>query len=155
MAGDWKLPWAGGCRCGRTRISISAPPLLASACHCHGCQRMSASAFSLTLAVPAAGFAVTQGEPVLGGLKGATRHFFCRYCLSWMFTCPEQLDDLVNLRPSMLDDHGWFAPFVEVWTSHKLPWATTSAAHSFATQPDFPAYGALMAEYAEKGARPG
>ena len=155
MAGDWKLPWAGGCRCRQTRIAVSAPPLLASACHCRGCQTMSASAFSLTLAVPTRGFTITQGEPVLGGLKGATRHFFCPHCLSWMFTRPEQLDDLVNLRPSTLDDHGWFAPFVEVWTSHKLPWAATSAPRSFVTQPDFLNYGALMAEYAENGARPG
>jgi hypothetical protein len=89
---DWKLPWAGGCRCGRVRIAVSAPPLLAAACHCNGCQRMSASAYSLSLAIPVEGFVVTQGEPVVGGLQGATRHFFCPFCKSWMFTRPEGLD---------------------------------------------------------------
>ena len=105
---DWKLPWAGGCRCGKTRIAVTAPPLLASACHCTGCQKMTASAFSLTLTIPSDGFAVTAGEPVIGGLHGATRHHFCPYCMSWMFTRPEGFDAFVNLRPSVLDDHSWF-----------------------------------------------
>ncbi len=151
----WKLPWDGGCRCGATRIRVTAPPLLASACHCTGCQRMTASAFSLSLAVPAQGFAVTAGEPVIGGLHGATRHYFCPRCKSWMFTRPEGLDDFVNLRASMLDEHAWFRPFVEFWTQEKLPWAATPAVHSFATEPELEAFSGLVADYAARGARPG
>jgi hypothetical protein len=151
---DWKLPWDGGCRCGRTRIRVTAPPLLASACHCSGCQRMSASAYSLSLAVPDGGFEVTAGEPVIGGLRGATRHHFCPHCLSWMFTRLEGLDDMVNLRAPMLDDHGWIVPFVEFWTQEGLPWARTPARHSFATQPDFSAFPALLEDYAQSGTRP-
>ena len=85
---EWKLPWQGGCRCNQVRFEISLPPLLTMACHCTGCQRMSASAFSLSVAVPTAGFAVKTGEPVIGGLHGNPRHFFCPHCLSWMFSAP-------------------------------------------------------------------
>jgi hypothetical protein len=152
---DWKLPWAGGCRCGQVRIEVTAPPLLASACHCTGCQRMSASAFSLTLTVPTAGFRVTAGQPVIGGLHGTTRHYFCPHCMSWMFTRPEGLDDFVNLRPSMLDDHAWFMPLIEVWTEDRLPWARTPAVHSFATAPAYEDYVGFVTEFAERGARPG
>lgn len=116
---------------------------------------MTASAFSLSLAVPAQGFEVTAGEPVVGGLHGATRHYFCPRCKSWMFTRPEGLDDFVNLRASMLDDHAWFRPFVEFWTQEKLPWAATPAVHSFATEPEFEAFSGLVADYAVRGARPG
>jgi hypothetical protein len=151
---DWKLPWTGGCRCGQTRIKVSAPPLLAGVCHCTGCQRMSASAYSLSLALPAAGSAVTAGEPVIGGLHGATRHYFCPHCLSWMFTRPEGLDDIVNLRATMLDDHGWVVPFAEFWTQEALPWALTPARHSFATQPAMADFPALLEDYAHNGARP-
>ncbi|TIW64275.1 MAG: GFA family protein, partial [Mesorhizobium sp.] len=107
------LPAEGGCRCGRIRLRITAPPLLTMACHCTGCQRMSASAYSLSAAIPSEAFAVTEGEPVIGGLHGASRHYFCPHCMSWMFTRPEGLDWFVNLRPTMLDDPGWFTPFVE------------------------------------------
>lgn len=144
----------GGCRCGQIRIRIAAPPLLTMACHCSGCQRMSASAFSLSVAIPSQGFAVTQGEPVIGGLHGDAHHFFCPWCMSWMFTRIEGLDDFVNLRATMLDDHGWFAPYMEVWTAEALPWAKTGAPRSYATSPAMEDYEGLMAAFAREGARP-
>ena len=150
---DWRLPWDGGCRCGEVRIRVTKPPLLAAACHCSGCQSMSASAFSLSLAVPADGFEIVAGDPVLGGLN-ADMHHFCPKCMTWMFTRPIGMDWFVNLRPSMLDDHNWFEPYVETWTSEKLPWATTTAKHSFEAVPELDAFQPLIAEYADKGARP-
>jgi hypothetical protein len=143
------LPAEGGCRCGRVRIRITAAPLVAMACHCRGCQKMSSSAFSLSAAIPADGFAVTEGEPVIGGLHGATRHYFCPHCMSWMFTRPEGMDWFVNVRATMLDDPGWYAPFIETWTSEKLAFAQTGAPHSYEALPPLDAYEGLMKEYAE------
>jgi hypothetical protein len=94
------------------RVRVTAPPLITAACHCTGCQRMSASAFSLSVAIPSDGFAVTQGEPVIGGLHGDLQHFFCGWCMSWMFTRVDGMD-FVNLRSPMLDDAGWMVPFIE------------------------------------------
>ena len=148
------LPCEGGCRCGQVRLKISAPPMLTMACHCTGCQNMSASAYSLSAAIPSDGFEVTQGEPVIGGLRGAARHYFCPSCMSWMFTRPEGVDFFVNLRPTMLDDPSWFAPFIETFTSEKLPWAATGAAHSYETFPPFEAFDGLIAEYAARAAKP-
>lgn len=141
------LPSEGGCRCGRVRLRINAKPLLTMACHCSGCQRMSSSAYSLSVAIPSEGFEVTQGEPVIGGLHGTSRHYFCSYCMSWMFTKTEGLDWFVNLRPTMLDDPSWFTPFIETWTSEKLPWATTPAVHSYAGLPALDEYERLVKEY--------
>ena len=152
-AEGWKLPWEGGCRCGAVRIRVTKPPMLAAACHCTGCQSMSASAFSLSLALPADGLEVIAGETELGGLD-RDMHHFCGRCLTWMFTRPPGMDWFVNLRPSILDEHGWFAPFVEIFTGEKLPWAVTGARHSFATVPELAAFEPLMADYAATGARP-
>ncbi|MCA1440294.1 GFA family protein [Ensifer sp. IC4062] len=149
-----KLPWEGGCRCGGVRFKVSAPPLLTMACHCTGCQRMTASAFSLSVAIPSEGFAVTNGEPVIGGLHGATRHYFCPHCMSWMFTRPEGMDWFVNVRATMLDDPSWFSPFIETWTSEKLPWATTPAVHSYETLPPMEAYDGLLDEYRKQAGSP-
>jgi hypothetical protein len=150
---DWKLPWDGGCRCGAVRIRVTRPPLLAMACHCAGCQSMSASAFSLSLAIPTEGFEVTEGETMLGGLA-KDMHHFCPDCMTWMFTRPVGLDWFVNLRPTMLDAHGWFVPYVETFTSEMLPWARTPARHSFETFPELSAYQPLVEAYAKEGARP-
>ena len=148
------LPWEGGCRCDQVRVRVSAPPLLTMACHCRGCQRMSASAYSLSVAIPAEGFSVTQGEPVIGGLHGPTRHYFCPHCMSWMFTRPEGLDFLVNLRTTMLDDASWLVPFVETCTLERLPWATTPAVHSFEQFPAADLYPKLLEEFARGASIP-
>ena len=144
-----ELPMDGGCRCGGVRLRITAPPLLTMACHCRGCQKMTASAYSLSAAIPAAGFAVTQGEPVIGGLRGAqAHHYHCPHCMSWMFTRAEGMDAFVNVRPTMLDDARWFAPFIETYVSERLPWAATSAVHSFPEFPNVDDYPALIQAYA-------
>ena len=152
---DWKLPWDGGCRCGAVRIRVTRPPLLTGACHCTGCQTMSASACSLTVTVPADGFEVIAGEPVLGGLKGpVSHHYHCPDCLSWMFTRAEGFDWFVNVRPSMLDDHLWFRPWVDIWTSEGFDWAVTGAPHRFERTPEMADFQALMDSFAKEGARP-
>ena len=138
----------GGCRCGRLRFRVSGAPLITMACHCTGCQRMTASAFSLSALYTSDSFEVTQGEPVIGGLHGATRHFFCPHCLSWVFTRPEGFDDLVNVRATMFDDARSFTPFVETYTSEKLPWATTPAVHSFEQVPPLERFPELCEEFA-------
>jgi hypothetical protein len=138
----------GECRCGSVRFRAEGEPLVTMACHCTGCQRMTASAFSLSALYAATAFEVIAGEPVIGGLHGATRHFFCPSCMSWLFTRPEGMDDLVNVRSTMFGDAGDLAPFVETWTQEKLAFAETGASHSFETFPPMEDYPALLGEYA-------
>lgn len=153
---DWKLPWRGGCRCGTLRFEISQPPLIASVCHCRGCQLMTGSAFSTTLVIPVDGFAVISGTPVIGGLHGDDAHHqHCDRCKSWTFTtmaAPEMA--FVNVRATMLDDASWFVPYMETQTAEMLPWATTPAVRRYERFPKMDEYEALAAEYAEKGVRP-
>ena len=151
---EWKLPWTAGCRCDRLRMRITEPPIVTMACHCTGCQRMSASAFSLSILVPASGFAVTAGEPVIGGLHGAARHHHCAHCKTWAFTRPEGMDAFVNVRATMLDDHAWFVPFVETSRAEGFPWAATGATHSFPNIPPAEAFGPIVADFQQRGARP-
>jgi hypothetical protein len=151
----WSLPWDGGCRCGQARLRIVRPPLLTGICHCSGCQKMSASAFSTTITLPGDGLEVLAGELVRGGLQqGPAHHHFCAWCKSWLFTRVEGMDWFVNVRATMLNDHGWFVPFVQLWTSEKLPWAESPATHSFATSPELAEWEGLMKDYAARGVRP-
>jgi len=142
------LPLKGSCRCGRVEITVSKAPIATSACHCRGCQKMSSSAYSLTAMIPADGFAVTRGETVIGGARGPeAQHHFCSHCMSWMFTRPVGMDWFVNLRPTLLDDATWFRPFMETYTSTKLPFAATGAVRSFAEFPAMEEYEGLLGEY--------
>jgi hypothetical protein len=131
----------GGCRCGAVRFRASAPPLVTMACHCTGCQRMTASAFSLSAAIPVESFALLQGAPVPGALRGEHRHMHCPQCMSWVYTHIAGMDWFVNVRATMFDDARWTKPFVETATDEKLAWVKTPAVHSFAgfpTDADFP-----------------
>jgi hypothetical protein len=152
---EWNLPWEAGCRCGQVRMKITAPPLIAMACHCLGCQRMTASAFSLSILLPLDGFEITKGETVIGGMHATPMHHFCPHCMSWLFSRFDAASPFFNLRATMLDDATWFEPFIESCVTEKLPWAKTTAAHSFAVFPTMDDYPALIAEFAERGARPG
>jgi hypothetical protein len=143
------LPWTGGCRCGQVRFRVTAGPLITMACHCTGCQRMTASAFSLSALFAADTFEVTAGEPVIGGLHGEdVRHFFCPHCMSWMFTRPQAIPGFVNVRSTLFDAVAGLEPYVETYVSEKLPWATTPADESFEQFPPEGAWGALMGGYA-------
>ena len=139
----------GGCRCGQVRFRANGRPIITMACHCTGCQRMTASAFSLSSLYPSASFEVTEGEPVIGGLHGATRHLFCPHCMSWLFTRPEGLDEFVNVRATMFDDASDFTPYIETYTSEALPWAKTPAAHSFEKLPPMEIYAELVEDFAQ------
>ena len=148
-----KLPAEGGCRCGALRFRVTAPPLLTTACHCRGCQRMSGSAYSLSASIPSAGFAVIAGDPVVGGVGEPPMHHFCGRCMSWVFTRPPGMDFFVNIRATLLDDPAWFVPFVETQTAEKLAWVSTTAVHSFKHWPAEDAWPGLIAAYQKLAGR--
>ena len=93
----------GSCRCGQVRITARGAPLMTFACHCTGCQRMTASAFSLSAMYPEAAVTI-EGDAVLGGMRGELRHHFCPSCLSWVYTTAPIMGPMVNIRTTMLDD---------------------------------------------------
>jgi len=146
-----KPPYHGACLCGSVQVTVTAVPLLTLACHCRGCQKFSASAYSLTTMFPSDAFE-HSGTLLKGGLGAAGRtHYFCQSCLNFIFSRIDGADHRINLRTSVLDKAASFAPFVEVMTDEKMPWARVPAVHSFAQYPKSPdALQALMDAYAEQ-----
>ena len=151
-----ELPLDGSCLCGSVQVRVTASPLLTLACHCRDCQKLSASAYSLTVMIPADGFSVT-GELAIGGRRSERRqHHFCPSCMNFIFTRIEGANSRVNLRASVLDDLTWFIPFVELMTDEKLSWANVPAKHSFAQFPrSAEEIEALMMEYSNCCGRQG
>lgn len=133
--------------CGQCRMRVSTAPIITMVCHCSGCQKLSASAFSLTAMVPAAGFELVSGETRIGALHRDTPYVYCANCLNWLYTELTSAP-FVNVRSTMFDVPAWKTPFIESSVSEKLPWAVTPAKHSFAKFPEPHQYGQLMAEYA-------
>jgi hypothetical protein len=141
------LPVEGACMCGQVKMRVSAPPIITMACHCKGCQKLTASAFSLTAMISIDGFEIVAGQTQVGALHGANPYHYCPHCLNWLYTGLAGAP-FVNVRPTMFDVPEWSAPFIESYITEKLPWARTSARHSFAQFPAEADYGRLMAEFA-------
>jgi hypothetical protein len=70
--------------------------------------------------------------------------------MSWLFTRPEGMDDLVNVRSTMLEDSRTYKPFVETYTDEKLEWAATGAEYSFCKFPPQEKFPELLQEYAQR-----
>lgn len=139
----------GGCRCGQVTMKVKGRPLMTMACHCKGCQRMTASAFSLSALFPEQTVEIAGLEPVIGGMHGELRHHFCPHCLSWIFTRAEMLGPLINIRATMLDGAADLPPFIETCVSEKLPWVSLPAMHSFEKFPAMEDFPKLIGEFAE------
>ena len=153
---DWKLPWNASCLCGQVQMRITAPPVIAGACHCKGCQKLTSGAYSLTLMLPISGLEV-QGETQLGALhRPESQHHYCTRCLSWLYTTAPGLEEfgVLNFRATMLDDASWVVPYMEAMTAEKLPGVATGAKHSFEGWPPPSEYARLSQAYAQEGARP-
>jgi len=140
----------GGCRCGRVRFETTGEPLLTMACHCTGCQHMSASAFSLSEGYSSGDFRLVRGEPVIGGIHGATRHYHCDYCKSWLYTEPEGVADFVNVRSTMFDKVRTEPPFVETYVGEALPWALARGRHRYEALPAMDEWPQLIREFAQR-----
>ncbi len=140
---------------GRPPPRTGAAPGLGAADHGLGLPLLRLpGADSLSLTPPASGFGFISGTPVVGVLHGPDRYLYCPHCKTWLTTHARNMEDMVNLRPSTLDDHRWFAPFIEEATADKLPWASTSAPHSFETGPSGEEFDRIVADFAKNGARP-
>lgn len=151
---DWKLPWTASCLCGQVKMQITAPPVIAMACHCRGCQKLTSGPYSLTLMIPAAAFE-SEGETEVGGLhREQSVHHFCTHCKNWLYTTGIAGGQFVNFRPTMLEDASWVAPYVESYVTEKLPGVVSGAKHGFEQFPTPDKYPELMAGYAREGTKP-
>ncbi len=135
------LPLAGGCQCGHVRYQLAAPPLVLYACHCTECQRQSASAFGMSMAVSREALAVEWSRCGTWQRRGASGRTvgcrFCSLCGTRLFHEPSRNPTIVNIKPGSLDDHFWLQPVGHLWTKSKQPWVTIpEGALAYDGQPD-------------------
>ncbi|MCM2402838.1 GFA family protein [Rhizobium sp. S153] len=145
-----KPPFEGSCLCGAVQIRVTAPPLLTLACHCRDCQKLSASAYSLTTMFPSDSFSC-KGELIEGGLFSSGRtHYFCKSCLNFIYSQIGRAHQRINLRTSVLNEAASFEPYVELMTDEKMPWAHVPVSHSFSQYPaSLAELQVLMESYAD------
>lgn len=120
------LPLCGGCPCEAVRFAVNAMPLLVYACHCTECQRWSGSAFSLSMPVAAASFALTRGRPRPWRRTGASgvesSHWFCGDCGGRIYGARDSRPDIIAVRAGTLDDTSWLRPMAHIYLRSAQAW---------------------------------
>jgi hypothetical protein len=120
------LPLVGGCMCGALRYEVSAPPVMIYNCHCTNCQKISGSAFNVSVIIAEAALRFTKGQPARvdwAADSGSTRYgLFCGACGSRVVNGGEPSTGMFSLRAGTLDDTSWVQPVGDTYTRSAQPW---------------------------------
>ena len=117
----------GQCHCGHVRYQAEIDPARVSICHCTDCQRLTGSAYRVTVLTEASQFAMTGHAPTLyrkQGDNGKPRlQFFCPECGSPVYTTGEgENADTVGIRLGTVDQRRELTPRSQIWCASALPW---------------------------------
>jgi hypothetical protein len=114
----------GGCQCGAVRYECAGEPMALYICHCRECQHQSASAFGMSLSMPAGTMRATQGMPKfwarLANSGRQVRCAFCPDCGSRLWHEPVD-GDYLTIKAGSLDQPVDVSQAIHIWTSRKLP----------------------------------
>lgn len=118
----------GSCLCGGVRFEIDGAPLWSHYCHCSRCRKISGSAFTAPLFVPAAALRFTAGEELVTryahpGTRYASH--FCRICGSKLPAVHGSGGEPFRAVPlGALDDDPRCPPRGHIYVGSKAPWFT-------------------------------
>lgn len=125
----------GHCQCGAIHYEIEGDLPPAYCCHCGECKKQSASAFSMSIAIPFARLKV-KGDPAMFetvGFSGAVKRcYFCPHCGTRMWHRSAANPDNATLKVGTLDKGENIAPTFHLWVSKKQA--------GVILDPDVPAY---------------
>ncbi len=130
----------GGCQCGAVRYVLNAPPLMAYACHCTECRRITTSAFSVSCGILQDTMEITKGELARHDWEvesGAHRYGeFCGGCGVRIRHGDVPSRGVYSLRGGTLDDPHWAEPVAHIWVGSALSWFKLPHGHlTFDGQP--------------------
>ena len=114
----------GHCYCGRVRFEAKGSPMMKGQCYCRECQYISGGGPNNFLAMPADGFAYTQGAPKgfrRDDVDNAVTREFCPDCGTSLVTRNEGWP-FVIVKVGPLDDPAQFRPAVAIQLADKQPW---------------------------------
>ncbi len=118
----------GACQCGEIRYEADVDPKDVAICHCTDCQRLTGTAYRVSVSAQSNRFKITSGNPKLyikTAQTGRRRlQYFCADCGSPIYTTGE-LEDAgqVGIRLGTVNQRRELQPREQIWYSSALPWA--------------------------------
>ncbi|RYF76654.1 MAG: GFA family protein [Comamonadaceae bacterium] len=112
----------GGCHCGAIRYSAAGPLTHQTLCHCSICRKVSGAPAVAWVTVPAQGFQIVRGDPVVYRSSETGLRMFCGTCGSQLSFQGTDSPGEIDITTATLDDPGIAAPKDHTWTSSRLDW---------------------------------
>jgi hypothetical protein len=125
------MPVTGQCHCGQIANEALVDPERVTICHCTDCQRLTGTAYRVTVPAPTASFRVLRGTVttyVKTGSSGRQRvHGFCPQCGSPIWSAAAQDPPTYGLRVGTLDQRADLPPKKRIWCRSALAWSESVA----------------------------
>jgi hypothetical protein len=116
----------GGCHCGKIAYEAEVDPLEVSICHCTDCQRLTGTAFRVSIGASAENFRILRGSPreyIKIADSGAKRlQAFCGDCGTPLFATDAEHPSFYGLRVGNLTQRAELMPTKQIWRCSALPW---------------------------------
>jgi len=117
----------GGCFCGAIAYEATVDPEQTSICHCTDCQRLTGTAFRVTVPAREENYRITKGTPkvyVKTAESGARRaQAFCAECGSHLYaTSAGEGPKVYGIRAGTARQREQLVPRREIWHRSALPW---------------------------------
>lgn len=118
----------GSCHCGLVRYEADVDPGEVTICHCADCQRLTGTAYRVTVSAPRENFHIISGDPkeyVKIADNGRRRmQYFCSNCGSPIYTTGELEDaEQVGIRLGTINQRHELKPSAQFWCASDLSWA--------------------------------
>ena len=120
------LDVTGRCHCGEVAFTASVDPAQVTICHCTDCQRLTGSAYRVTVPAPAASFRLVRGTPTTyvktGDNGNQRRHGFCPTCGTPIYSAALVDPSTYGVRVGTLDQRASLPPAKQIWCRSALAW---------------------------------
>ena len=125
-SGEMSMKVQGSCHCGDVTYEAEVDPNSVHICNCTDCQKLTGSAFRITVHAPK--FELTTGQPKVyvktADSGSRRRHSFCPNCGTPVNSTADTDNPLsYSLRVGCLNERALLAPKKRNWLRSALSWA--------------------------------
>jgi hypothetical protein len=132
----------GQCLCGAVTIAVKGTPVRMAQCHCDDCRRATGTGHVSNAIFPEADVTIageTKSFTVTADSGNAYTRHFCPTCGGRLYGTHSGRPGMVIVHVGMLDESGWFAPQVVLFTRSRPAWdITTDDVPNFEAAPPMP-----------------
>jgi len=122
----------GSCHCGGVQYEAQVDPERTAICHCTDCQKLTGSAYRVSVPAIEGSFRLARGKPAIYvkvGDRGSRRaQAFCSNCGSPLYTYDADNPKIYGLRVGCIVEHEALIPRKQKWCRSALRWTENLSA---------------------------